>query len=321
MSLRALAISTVGVVVFVVISAAYAQTPAQPQKDVSPSAIVHAQKAVDKAAAQRKITLSDGARRELAVEVVRQEAAAPKTATPQSLPDAKIDRLFKPIESAKPGGPVDADRVRQVIANDKRLQVQSTLSQEVTTHAAAVGLILPDDVREMVVEDLKKQTAGLSVSGVPVEAIKSKNELFVKAIAQELHGAPITPFSYAQLRQVLFQRFVTLRIESVPSRARVKMNGTGVGRHRPRAIARAQQAVPFEFALAGYTTALRPYYVTAGASDVLREPLNPEKPPTAESESPSPPPRRGPAAPPFPWAYIVVGSVVLVSLLFLALRR
>ena len=321
MSLRALAISTVGVVVFVVISAAYAQTPAQPQKDVSPSAIVHAQKAVDKAAAQRKITLSDAARRELAVEVVRQEAAAPNTATPQSVPDAKIDRLFKPIESAKPGGPVDADRVRQVIANDKRLQVQSTLSQEVTTHAAAAGLIVPDDVREMMVEDLKKQTAGLSVSGVPVEAIKSKNELFVRAIAQELHGAPITPFSYAQVRQVLFQRFVTLRIESVPSRARVKMNGTELGVTDLEQSLEPNKLYQFEFALAGYTTALRPYYVTAGASDVLKEPLNPEKPPTLESESPSQPPQRGPVAPPFPWGYVVIGSVVLVSLLFLALRR
>jgi hypothetical protein len=113
MSPRSLAISFVGGVVFVVISPAHAQAPAQPKRDVSPSAIGQAQKAVDKAAADRKITLSDAARRELALEVVRQEAAAPKTATPQPASDAKIDQLFKPIESAKPGGQVP--RVRTTV--------------------------------------------------------------------------------------------------------------------------------------------------------------------------------------------------------------
>jgi hypothetical protein len=307
-----------------VVHSVRAQGPPQKVK-ISAAAIVQARKAVDKAAADRNIAMTDAAKREVAVEVVRQEAATPKsTAAPAVPPEAKVDQLFKQIDFAKPGGAMDVNRVKEVVATDKASQIRATLAQELMTHATTAGITLPDDVQALLVGDLQRQTAGLAASGLPVDVIKTKNENFFKAMAQGLQGAPITSTSYRQVQQQIFQRFVNLRIESVPTGATVKMNDVELGTTDiPEQPLEPGKTYEFEFALAGYDTAQRPYFVAAGdASAVLSEPLVATTPSArSDAKLEESPVVTTPAGRPFPFLYVIIGLVLLGGLVLVARRR
>jgi hypothetical protein len=261
-----------------------AQGPAQ-KAQVMAASVEKARNAVDQAATNRNMVLTDGAKREVAIEAVRQEAAAQKSAQPGEIPDVKVDQLLKSIQTAVPGVPLDADHVKQAVIDSKSSQIRSTLEQDVNDEAAAAGLRLPDEVRMRLVGDLEKQTAGLAASGLSVDVIKEKNQAYFKGILQNLHGTPITGTSYTQAARAIFQQFVNLRIESVPTGAHVKMNNIEIGlTDIPSQPLEPGEMYQFEFALMGYKTAARAFFVSAGdTSAVLREPLEPE-PATGDRE-------------------------------------
>ena len=304
---------------------AHAQT-SSPKTPVSPAAIARAQRAVDKAAADRKIEMSDSAKRELAVEVARQEAAAPTaaeapTAPAGPAPEAKVDQMFRQIDFAKPGVGADAALVKEAVAADKASQVRRTIGDNVAAQAAAASITLPDEVRTLLVQDLEKQTDGLAASGLPVDVIRSKNDIFLKAVTTKLQSVPLTPAGYAQVQQQIFQQFVNLRIESVPTGAHVKMNDVELGvtdiASQPLEPGKMYQ---FEFALAGYQPAKRPYYVAAAeGTALLSEPLELINPASGSADD-------GPRAPSddgatFPFLYVTLGVIVLAGLLLFARRR
>jgi hypothetical protein len=283
--------------------------------------VAKTQTAVDKVAADRNVVLTDEAKRQIAVEIAREEAAAaPGRGDADQQRDARIRELFTKVDLSKTSA--DADRVSAVIVADRASQVRETLEKDVMILAKAAGLALPEDVRVMLVTDLEKQTAGLAASGLPIDLIKSKNAIFFDAIAQKLQGTPINQQTYGQMQAQIFQRFVKLRIESVPSGANVKMNNIELGSTDiPGHPLEPGKTYHFEFALAGYRASSRNHYIAAGGeTDVITEPLQAEAG-TADSGTAHDSGRLPPPGKAFPWLVVVLGVVLLVGLIYVVLRR
>jgi hypothetical protein len=319
MRFRLLAIISIALVCIVsTVGSARYQVLAQTAR-AGAASIAKAQMAIGKAAAERNMALTDDAKRELAVEAVRQEAASRKTTEGEDISNAKVDQLLNSVQDAQPRDHVDADYVKRVIVNDKTSTIRSTVDKEIDSQATAANVRIPDDVRLMLAGDIEKQTAGLAASGLPVDVIQEKNIAFLKNTVQRLQGAPVTASTYLQAQRAIFQHFVSLRIESVPPGAHVRMNNIELGvTDIPSQPLEPGKMYQFEFALAGYKTVPRSYFVAAGDdSALLREPLEPDAAKAGDKF------RKSPETEPtsFPWLYVVVGVAALCILLFLARGR
>jgi PEGA domain-containing protein len=300
---------------------------------VGSTSIAKTQNTVGKRAAELNIALSDAARRELAVEAARQEAATPKGAEgkevanakeePSNASGARVDELLNSIRASQPRNHLEAVDVKRVIIDDKTSKIRSTLDKDIDTQAKAANVQIPNDVRTMLARDIEKQTAGLASSGLPVDVIHQKNDALLKNIVQNLQGAPVTAPAYSEVQRAIFQRFVDLRIESLPPGANVRMNNIELGRTDiPRQPLEPGKMYQFEFALPGYKPAAREYFVAAADDNaLLREPLEPE---TAKPDG-QPQTTTGPVAVPksasFPWLYVLIGVAALCILLLLARAR
>ena len=284
----------------------------------SATTINRAKAAVDKSAAEHHVAISDAAKQELAIEVAREQVAAPKSAAAgEPSPEAKIDRIFTQTDLANHGA-VDVSDIKRSIAADRSTKVLATLENDAVTQTKAAGLTLPPEVKEHILQDLQRQTAGLAASGLPPDQIAARNQVYIKAIADRLHDVPVTPTSYNQARQEIFQQFVKMRIESVPVGASVRMNDVEIGRtdisEQPL---EPGKEVQFDFTLAGYRPAHRSYYVPAGVlADRITEPLAPDKPSSTGSLQGDT--TNGNT---FPYLYVVIGLLILGGLVLFARRR
>lgn len=302
-------------VVVVLLEHGSAHPAAAAAQKASPSpALTHARDAVSKAAAERKVDLPEPVKRELALEVLRQEAAAPAGVAPA--PAAMATELVKSVTAAPAESQPAVDAARVAIASDKVSRVRDTLQQDVIASASTAGLTIPPDVQAMIVKDLEVQTAGLATSGLSVETIRAKNQAYLKSVALQLQGGPVLPNNYEQARQEIFNRFVHLRIESVPSGANVRMNDVELGLTDIAQPLEPNKKYTFDFRLSGYATARREYFLAAGSDDTLREPLTrlDAGEATEEKRTAPPPPER------FPWWWVLPGVVVLGALVFMARR-
>ena len=223
-----------------------------------------AEKAIDKAAAERQIHLSEAAKNVLAVEVVRQGTAKGTDAPAAATPDAKIQEVLTSVTDHAPAGEITADQAAVMVAKSKELQITPDIRKQIDAHTAASGKTLSEEALTLAVTDLAAQTKALASSGLSVETIKERNEAYLSAVNTLLApGATVTAATYQEARRALFTRFVNLTIETVPPGATVKMEGKDIG-----VTSIASRAVEpgklyrFEFTLPGYYSPPREFYVS-----------------------------------------------------------
>jgi hypothetical protein len=177
------------------------------------------------------------------------------------------------------------------------------------------------------VEDLTRQSESLSKSGLPVEAIRVRNEATLRALDQALGATPITPQTYQQAMLEIFDKQVDLSITTTPSGATVAANGASIGTSNITAKPFKPGSYVFSFQLAGYRPAEREFYVTPGYdSESVDEPLVAEpskggvKTPESGASSPGvgiPNETNGT----FPWTYAVLVGIIVVLAAALVMRR
>jgi len=319
---------TVSVVAFSALVVAQ-QRGRGPARTISPAAIREAQQTIDKAAVARGLILTDAAKEALAKEAVREQATEPasdRSAVTGELSDENVTKLLAPLASEPAARLTDQD-VRTRLASDKLKQIETTLPADVETHVAAKHPGLPAEVHAKMVEDLTRQSESLSKSGLPVDAIRVRNEATLRALDQALGATPITPQTYQQAMLEIFDKQVDLSITTTPPGATVAANGASIGTSNIAAKPFKPGPYVFSFRLAGYRPAEREFYVTPGYdSESVDEPLAPE--PSAErvgnpgSGAPSPgagevPKETGT----FPWTYAVLVGIIAVLAAALVIRR
>lgn len=274
-----------------------AAQPAQPVGRASQraDAVKKAEDAVGRAAIQRKITLTDEARKTLALEVLRQEATRTTPATAEPSP-AAVERLLTPVAERAQSTTVSADVAKVAVQDDKKNQVAVTIDKDVAAQFARTKKTLTDDARARLRSDLQEQTDALSRSGLDVATIRSRNQAYLTAVDSLLTGATVTEPMYQQARAAIFQRLVKLTLETVPAGATVMMSGSNIG-VTPIASKpfEAGKSYRFEFQLTGYVPTTREFYVAAApeaqtVAELLAaqegappsdRPKDPETPPTA----------------------------------------
>jgi PEGA domain-containing protein len=248
--------------------AASAGAAAQPARPVGRAAqrtdaVKKAEDAVGKAAIERKITLTEEAKKTLALEVVRQGATRPTPATAEPSP-AAVERVLTSVADQAKSTAVTADVAKAAVQDDKKNQVAVTIDKDVAAQFARTKKTLTDDARARLRSDLQEQTDALSRSGLDVETIRSRNQAYLTAVDSLLTGATITEPMYQQVRAAIFQRLVKLTLETVPAGASVMMSGSQIGVtpivSKPF---EAGKSYRFEFQLTGYRPATREFYVAA----------------------------------------------------------
>lgn len=284
-------------------------------------AVKKAEDAVGKAAIRRKITLTEEAKKTLALEVVRQEAirATPPTAEPSP---AAVDRVLTPVADQAKSTAVTADVAKAAVQDDKKNQVALTIDKDVTAQFTRTNKTLTDDARARLRADLQDQTDALSRSGLDVETIRSRNQAYLTAVDSLLTSATITEPMYQQVRAAIFQRLVKLTLETVPAGASVMMSGSRIG--VTPIVAKpfeAGKSYRFEFQLTGYMPATREFYVSAAPeAQTLAELLAAE-----EGAPPSDRPRDPDSVPAGNRtrmiAFVIGGVVLLLIIVGLAARR
>src|SRR6185369_17312246 len=110
--------------------------------------------------------------------------------------------------------------------------------------------------------------------GLPVDAIRVRNEATLRALDQALGATPITPQTYQQAMLEIFDKQVDLSITTTPPGATVAANGASIGTSNIAAKPFKPGPYVFSFRLAGYRPAEREFYVSPGdESESLDEPL------------------------------------------------
>lgn len=287
-----------------------------PQPQQPPKVTVRqAEQAIGKAAAERKLVLTDEARRALAVEIVRQDTGTPVDAPKPSAED-RARKVLEPVRSLAEGKAIDAAEAQAAVTTDKVSQANASLSVDLASFADARGRSVPEEVKTLLAGDVKKQTEALSRMGLPVEAIKERNDALMNVVAKELSTAnTLTPTTYQQASAQIFGRLVNVTITTVPVGVAVALDG--------QALAAGELVgKPFEpgksyrldFSLASYQPSFREFYVTpvpdAQQITEVMAPLDGAAP------SPVPPPPSDSSH--VPWTLIgalTVGLVVLVVVL------
>ena len=302
---------------------------AERAKPLSPTAVQKASEEIDKAAAARNIKLTDSAKQALAKEALHEEATAPardSAVVTGALSDEKLSRLLTPLSDAASDKPLDVRDVQTRVVDNKSKQVVAQLPDDIKTHERISGKRVPDDVRLKMMDDLTKQSEDLSKSGLPVDAIRQRNEATLKAIDLAVGSAPITTQTYQVARTEIFTRNVQLSILSTPDGAVVRAAGFQIGKTNITDKPFKPGPYTFTFLLDGYGQAERQFYVTPGLdSDSFTQALIP----LARSESTggrSPESTAVPGSNPkpsggFPFGYAILGSIIVVLLVALLGRR
>jgi PEGA domain len=301
-----------------------------PARTISPAAISAAQQAIDKAAVARGLMLTDAAKEALAKEAVREQATEPasdRSAVTGALSDEKVTKLLAPLGNEPATRLTDQD-VRTRLASDKLKQIETTLPSDVQTHVAANRAGLPPEVQAKMVEDLTKQSESLSKSGLPVDAIRVRNEATLRALDQALGATPITPQTYQQAMLEIFDKQVDLSITTTPPGAMVAANGASIGTSNIAAKPFKPGSYVFSFQLAGYRPSDREFYVTPGYdSELVDEPLVAEpsgggvKTPGSGGPSPVTGKVLTQTDRTFRWTYAVLVGIIAVLAAALVMRR
>jgi len=345
--------STAAVFVLLIAAAAHpgaqrsraAQQVAVPEK-VTPDDVAKAQRVVEKAAADHKVVLTDPVKREMAIEIASQDAAtraaeASTTVPPQKKPtastdpappadlpvsmEAKVDRLFSKPELSRAGMAVDVSKFTEAVSSDKFDQVRLTLASDVTQQAEFEKLTLPDDVKNMIVDDLEKQTKGLAASGMAVEVIRAKNASYFKMVAAGFQDGQITQTRYQQIQQQLFQPLVTVHIESTPSGATFSFDNNIVGPTNLDQKFEPGKTYQFQLVLSGFMPVKQPFYVPAADQNAVFQRVlfadtggsQPSSDSSAAAPGGTPKPEDDHRFP----IWWVVGVVVIAGALFFLVRR
>ena len=285
-------------------------------------ALKKAEDAVGKAAIQRKITLTEEAKKTLALEVVRQEAATAKPATAEPSA-AAVDRVLTPIAEQAKSTTVSADVAKAAVQDDKKNQVAVTIDKDVAAQFARTNKTLTEVARARIRSDLQEQTDALSRSGLDVVTIRSRNQAYLNAVDALLKTGTVTEPMYQEVRAAIFQRLVKLTLETVPAGATVLMGGGQIG--KTPIVAKPFEpgkSYKFEFQLNGYVNATREFFVAAAPeAQTLAESLAAQEsaPGSDRPADPQTPPRsrRGWTLP----MVIVAGLVVLLVIVIVARRR
>jgi PEGA domain len=298
-------------------------------RTISPAAISEAQQTIDKAAVARGLMLTDGAKEALAKEAVREQATEPasdRSAVTGALSDEKVAKLLAPLGN-QPATRLTEQDVRTRLASDKLKQIEATIPSDVETHVAAKRQGVSPDVHAKMVEDLTRQSESLSKSGLPVDAIRIRNEATLRALDQALGATPITPQTYQQAMLEIFDKQVDLSITTTPQGAMVAANGASIGTSNIAAKPFKPGSYVFSFQLAGYRPAEREFYVTPGYdSESVDEPL------VAEPSGGIKTPESGGTSPvtgkvlkqtngTFRWTYAVLVGIIVVLAAALVIRR
>jgi len=298
-------------------------------RTISPAAISEAQQTIDKAAVARGLMLTDAAKEALAKEAVREQATEPasdRSAVTGALSDEKVAKLLAPLGN-QPATRLTEQDVRTRLASDKLKQIEATIPSDVETHVAAKRQGVSPDVHAKMVEDLTKQSESLSKSGLPVDAIRIRNEATLRALDQALGATPITPQTYQQAMLEIFDKQVDLSITTTPQGAMVAAKGASIGTSNIAAKPFKPGSYVFSFQLAGYRPAEREFYVTPGYdSESVDEPL------VAEPSGGIKTPESGGTSPvtgkvlkqtngTFRWTYAVLVGIIVVLAAALVIRR
>jgi hypothetical protein len=245
-------------------------------KKLPPGAVAKAEQAIEKAAAEKKITLSPGATQALAAEVIHQESAKPAPDVDAAISHAKLDQLLAPIEAAKSTTPISQDAAKTLVVQDKNKQVVSTLNDDIARHVQRSGKTVDDAVRVHMLEDLTKQSDALAKSGLPIEVIRAHNDATLKAIDLAVGDKPYTVQTYQLAYNDLFKTEIPVDFSSTPDGASVSINGSSIGSTNITAKMLYPGTYTVSFALAGFETATRPYSLAAGLdADSVTESLTP----------------------------------------------
>jgi hypothetical protein len=289
-----------------------------------------AEQTIDKAAVARGLMLTDAAKEALAKEAIRQEATEPapdRAAVTGALSDERVTKLLAPLGNEPATRFTDQD-VRTRVANDKLKQIKTTVPSDVETHVAAKHPGLSPEVQAKMVEDLTRQSEALSKSGLPVDAIRMRNQSTLRALDQALGAAPVTPQTYQQAMLEIFDTQVDVSITTTPPGATVAANGESIGTSNIAAKPFKPGSYKFSFRLAGYRPSERDFEVTPGADpESVDEPLAPEP-----SGQPAANPGSGAPSPgaveklketneTFPWTYVVLVGIIVVLAAALVIRR
>lgn len=300
-----------------------AQAPPAARAAQRGDAVRKAEVALGKAAIERKITLTEEAKKTLALEVVRQEAAKPTPATAEPSA-AAIERVLTPVAEQAKTTAVSADVAKAAVQDDKSRQVAVTIDKDVAAQFARTNKNLTDGARGRLVSDLQEQTEALSRSGLDVATIRSRNQAYLSTIDSLITETTITEPMYQQVRAAVFQRLVKLTLETVPAGASVMMGGGLIG--VTPIVAKpfeAGKSYRFEFQLNGYAPSSREFFVAAAPEvQTVAELLAAQEAAPVPDRTPDPD-LRLPARDRNWTAAIVVGGVVLLLGvgLFLARRR
>ena len=246
--------------------------------------VQRAEVAIEKAALDRKITLDPAARRTLALELIRQEAARPN---PAAAPESHAADVVAPVAArAGASSTISADAARTAVADAKTEQLTRTMDKTIEMHAQATKRTIDPKTRELMKADLQKQIEGLSRSGLPADAIEQRNQMFLQAVEARLtEPGPMTPAQYQMQRDFLFSQFVDVAIDSVPTGAALKLDGFDIG---TTSITKALQPGTehrLSFSMNGFDTATRTVYISPAVAQKVLETLAPAATPTPGAEN------------------------------------
>jgi PEGA domain-containing protein len=280
---------------------------------------------VGKAAEARGLILTDAAKKAIVQEAVHQEVAAVPPAMPSTpiVPDTKLNQLVTTIAaSAGTASKLDEREVQKHIDNAKVQQVTSTLPADIVAHAAARGLMIPDDVRQKMIADFTKQSDLLSKSGLSVDVIRQRNEASLRAFDAAIGTNSWTPEYYQVAFDQIFTKQVMMSIHSVPQGADVLVGGVPIGKTNVDGKPFEPGDYTFMFRLAGYRSVDRAFPVTPSL-----EPLSLEETLVANDTASSAQPPKPSLSPntqehPSPWKYVAIAATIVAALLaFIALRK
>ena len=236
------------------------------------------EKAIDKAAAERQIHLSEAAKTVPAVEVVRQSTAKGADEPAESRPDVKIQEVLASVTDRSTIGEITADQAAVMVSTAKVRQITPGIKRQVKGHRCLGKDVEPGRARACGDESRgpDEGPGGFGPIGGSDQATERSVPVGVEqALAGRCHhhrwdvprGAP-----YA------FTHFVKLTIETIPAGATVRMEGKDIGvTSIPSRLVEPGKLYRFEFALAGYRSPPREFYVTpAPDAQTISEALAPD---------------------------------------------
>jgi len=270
--------------------------------------------AIDKAARDRKIKLDPAAINTLALEVVRQETAAPGRRLDAT--ETKVDAVLVPFADRAAATEISATEAQKSVNAAKAKQVVENLDKTIDAHAIQ-RRALPPDVRLLVKADLQRQAEGLAGSGLPPEIIQERMTQYLTALDQTITvaGGTLSKQDFMVAHDLLFGRLVNVSIDTEPAGAAVTLDGADIGNT-------SIKAKPFEpgksyaigFSFPGYQAVSRTLYVSVAPElQNFREVLMPAGTAGPGAELPAP-------AKSFPYLIVILAGTGLLALIAVLVR-